>query len=97
MKDLPKVFSKPIEKELRNNTDLFYSKLLDNKKDTKNILKEIDSIFQSRDFVYKSKVEITTKDHDILHVVIVGKSGNSLLTMDGKRIRITDILDIKKL
>jgi len=96
LKDLPKVFSKPIEKELRNNTDLFYSRLLEPKKDTKNLLKEIDAIFKSPNFVYKSKVEVTTKD-GILETTIVGKSGNSLLTMDGKQIRITDITDIKKL
>ena len=41
LKDLPKVFAKPIEKEVKNNKDLFYSKLLD-ERSSKNILKEID-------------------------------------------------------
>ena len=60
------------------------------------LLKEIDSIFGSKDFVYKSKVEITTKN-DVFETEIVGKSGSSLLTMDGKRISIPSIIDIKKL
>ncbi len=96
MKNLPKVYAKPIEKEVRNNKELFYSRLLEEKQTSKNILKEIDNIFHSKDFVYKKKVEITTKD-GIIETNIVGKSGNFLLTMDGKTIRITDIESIKKL
>lgn len=95
MKDLPKVFAKPIEKEVKNNKDLFYSKLLDERR-SKNILKEIDEIFHDRNFVYKSDVEITTKDGTMIKT-IVGKNGSSLLTLDGEAIRIIDIEDIKKL
>jgi len=96
LEKLPKVFAKPIEKEIENNRNMFYSKLLEEKKDRKNILKEIDKIFKSSDFVYKSKVEITTKD-GIIETNLVGKNGGSILTLDGKSIRITDIVDIKKL
>ncbi len=95
LKDLPKVFAKPIEKEVKNNKDLFYSKLLD-ERSSKNILKEIDEIFHDRNFVYKSDVEITTKDGTMIKT-IVGKNGSSLLTLDGEAIRIIDIEDIKKL
>lgn len=95
LKDLPKVFAKPIEKEVKNNKDLFYSKLLDERR-SKNILKEIDEIFHDRNFVYKSDVEITTKDGTMIKT-IVGKNGSSLLTLDGEAIRIIDIEDIKKL
>ena len=95
LKDLPKVFAKPIEKEVKNNKDLFYSKLLD-ERSSKNILKEIDEIFHDRNFVYKSDVEITTKDGTFIKT-IVGKNGSSLLTLDGEAIRIIDIEDIKKL
>ena len=95
LKDLPKVFAKPIEKEVINNKDLFYSKLLD-ERSSKNILKEIDEIFHDRNFDYKSDVEITTKDGTMIKT-IVGKNGSSLLTLDGEAIRIIDIEDIKKL
>ena len=96
LKDLPKVFAKPIEKDMRNNEEIFYSRLFHERKDQKDILKEIDKIFGSKDFVYKSKVEITTKD-GVFEEEIVGKSGSSLLTLDGKSISIPTILDIKKL
>ncbi len=96
MKELPKVYANPMEKDLHNNKEMFYSKLLEDRGGTKNILKEIDSIFGSKDFVYKSKVEITTKN-DVFETEIVGKSGSYLLTMDGEKISIPSILDIKKL
>ena len=96
MKELPKVYANPMEKDLHNNKEMFYSKLLEDRCGTKNILKEIDSIFGSKDFVYKSKVEITTKS-DVFETEIVGKSGSYLLTMDGEKISIPSILDIKKL
>ena len=44
-----------MEKDLHNNKEMFYSKLLEDRGGTKNILKEIDSIFGSKDFVYKVK------------------------------------------
>ena len=81
---------------MKNNRDFFYSRLMDEKNDSKNILKEIDAIFKSKNFVYKSKVEITTSN-EIIETFLVGKSGNRLLTLDGKSILITDIKKIKKL
>ena len=93
LKDLPKVFAKPIEKDVKNNKDLFYSKLSSDERSSKNILKEIDEIFHDRNFVYKSDVEITTKDGTFIKT-IVGKNGSSLLTLDGEAIRIIDILII---
>ena len=96
MKELPKVFVSPIEKKIQNNKDLFYSKLLGDRKDTRDILKEIDNIFHSKNFVYKSQVEIVTKD-GVSEETLVGKTGTSLLTMDGKAIPISEIREIKKI
>mgnify|MGYP001625382562 FL=1 len=96
MKELPKVFVSPIEKKIQNNKDLFYSKLLGDRKDTRDILKDIDNIFHSKNFVYKSQVEIVTKD-GVSEETLVGKTGMSLLTMDGKAIPISEIREIKKI
>ena len=96
MKELPKVFVSPIEKKIQNNKDLFYSKLLGDRKDTRDILKDIDNIFHSKNFVYKSQVEIVTKD-GVSEETLVGKTGTSLLTMDGKAIQISEIREIKKI
>lgn len=95
MKELPKVFVSPIEKKIQNNKDLFYSKLLGDRKDTRDILKDIDNIFHSKNFVYKSQVEIVTKD-GVSEETLVGKTGTSLLTMDGKAIPISEIREIKQ-
>ncbi len=96
MKDLPKVFAKPIDKEMRNNEEIFYSKVLNQSKEKKDILREIDKIFGNKNFVYKSQVEITLPNETIIET-IVGKSGTFLLTIEGKKISIPDIIDIKKL
>lgn len=95
MKDLPSVYVSPIHKEVKNNTEMFYSKLLEEKKQ-KNIVREIDRIFHASDFVYKSRVEIETKEGKEEYVII-GKTSSSLLTLDGQRIAIDQIIDIKKL
>ena len=94
MKQLPKVYVKQFDREVKNNKEMFYSKLKDSKK--KNIVSEIDSIFHSKDFVYKSKVEIVTGD-GVREEEVIGKTKGYLLTIDGKKILISNILDIKKL
>ena len=59
------------------------------------IRKEIDKIFKSKDFVYKSIVEITLKDK-LITTTLVGKNSSSIFTLDGKSIPINDIIEIKK-
>ena len=92
MKELPKVYVHPFDKKLQNNSDLFYGKMERNI----NIQEEIYKIFHSKDFVYKSHVEITTQE-GVFDEILVGKTRSYLLTMDGKRIAIEEIIDIKKL
>ena len=94
MRDLPKIFVNKFDENIRNNKEIYYSKILNNQK--KNIVKEIDAIFHSRDFVYKRIVEIVTKD-GVRQETIIGKTQGYLLTIDGKKILISEILDIKKL
>ena len=40
---------------------------------------------------------ISRKDNDILQKTIVGKSNVDLLTIDGEKIKIYDIVDIEKI
>ena len=93
----PKVFASPINKKINNSQELFYGS---NKEDrvisSKDIIKEINSIFSSSNHVYKSRVSITTSN-DSFTCDIVGKTNSSLLTLDGKSIAIKDILEIKKI
>ncbi len=97
MDKLPSVFANPINKKINNVQETFYSR------DTRevdvnpaNINSKINAIFSAKDHVYKSKVRITFKDK-IVEEVIVGKTNLNLLTLDGKLIRITEIIDIEKI
>ena len=96
----PKVFANPINKKLNNSQELFYSSNKQNFKEEKrnynDISKKINNIFSSSNHVYKSRVLITTNSNDIT-CDIVGQTNSSLLTLDGQIIKISDILDIKKI
>lgn len=95
-KGLPKVFVSPINKDINNNREYYYNegKAID-KKDKKDIEKKINEIFASSNHVYKSKVKIT-KANEVMEALIVGKTRNDLLTLNGEKISISEILDIEK-
>ena len=94
MKKLPKVFANSLEKELKNNLELFDSRL-SKKSNNTNVRKEIDKIFKRKDFVYKSDIDITMKDKNI-RTSLVGKNNTSIFTLDGQIIPINEIIEIKK-
>ena len=93
-KNLPKVFAVPIEKKITNNEDLYRSskqevpkKIIDKS--------EITRLFNSKNYVYKTRVELTTKNKRE-EVEIIGLKNDNLLTMDGRVIPINEIYEIKK-
>ena len=100
-KKLPEVFHNTIDKKIRNNDDVFYSKdnkgkeVINNNNKTKNIRKIINEIFSSSDYVYKANVKITTKNK-VINERIIGRNSKYLITMDNKTILIDDIIDIEK-
>lgn len=95
--DLPKVYANPIDKEIRNNNDIFYGSASKEKNDRSiNIYEKINQIFASPHHVYKSNVLVKTKKGEI-KTTIVGKTGNFLLTLNGEKINMLDILDITRL
>ena len=96
-KDLPKVYANPIDKDIRNNDNVFYSKNEEPELDRSvNIYEKINQIFASPHHVYKSNVLVNTKNGE-LRTTIVGKAGNYLLTLNGEKINMSDIIDIKRL
>lgn len=96
-KDLPSVFSNPIEKEIKNNVEYYYGSLNSNREvKEKNIMQEINHIFASKDFVYKKQIRVTTIDNSF-DVTLVGRNSSSLLTLDNKSIPISSITDIEVL
>ena len=97
MKDLPRVFPGKVEENMHNTQDIFYGNDRTSiKEDRGSIIKKINDIFASKDHVYKSTVDVILKDKT-KRVVIVGKTSTDLITIEGERIKIIDILDIKKI
>ena len=95
MKKLPKVYVSPIDKNLQNNKQLFYSKLSEESQNTKSILQKINDIFHSRNFVYKKDVLVTTKNGSKV-ISLVGRTNDALLSLDKEKILISDIIEIKE-
>ncbi|MBR4328954.1 MAG: hypothetical protein IKP71_03810 [Candidatus Riflebacteria bacterium] len=94
---LPDVFASPIDKEINNVQKEFQGTLKEQKESRgETLLNKINKIFADKNFVYKSRVRITTLNESKEYVV-VGKTNNSLLSIDGERIKINDILDIERI
>ncbi len=93
--ELPKVYVNPIDKKFDNVQSIYDGKVLDRSKESDvSLSTKINNIFSSRDFVYKKRVRITTINGKE-EKVIVGKTNDALLTLNGERIKINDIYDIE--
>lgn len=100
-KKLPSVFVNNNAKYINgNNKKVYYSfydnqnKVLIKKYSDIDIRKKINDVFSRSDYSYKVKVMITYADGEEKEEVIVSKNYNYLLNIEGKRIKIDDILDI---
>jgi len=99
-KDLPSVFANAIDKQFDNVQEVFH--VQENRsikpKITKKVSvdRKISRIFSSPNHVYKSRVLITT-DNGVSEEYIVGRTNGILLTIDGKRIMIHEILDLEEM
>ena len=100
MKKIPEIYVNKINKKIDNNKEVFYSykdndeiveevKLLDEY----TLQKKINKLFRENDFIYKKKFHIKTKNEENDYIII-SKSYNYLLTIDGTKIMIKDIIEI---
>lgn len=108
-KQLPKVFVNKIDKQIKNNRDLFYSKT-NNEREQKlgsNVVEEIVhteeyiknkiiKLFDSPNFVYKLDVVITTKDNQVLEKKLIAMVNDTILTLEEDKISVSNIKDIKE-
>ena len=98
MKELSKVYVNKIKK-INNNKEVYYSykdnndEVIEEKMSLFDIQKKIDALFRSSDFIYKKKFHIKTK-YEEKDYIIISKSYDYLLTIDGERIYIDNILEI---
>lgn len=67
----------------------------DNKIDKVDLLKKINGIFVRPDYVYQADVIIMYKNGENKHKKIVGVKDNYIITFEGEKIYIDDIVDIK--
>ncbi len=98
MNKLPKIFINNINQKISHNDEVYYS-YKDNHSyeeiiNINDIRNKIDEIFKSNDFIYKKKVHIKTNDYD-KDFIIISRSIDYLLTIDGERIKIDEIKEIK--
>lgn len=99
MKKLPEIFVNSISKKISHNDEVYFSYLDNDKKiekkkyDFNEIQNKINDIFRSNDFIYKKKVHIKTS-FDEKDYIVISKSYDYLLTIDGNKIMIKDILEI---
>lgn len=98
-KEIPKIFVNKINNKIDNNKEVYYSYLdksdnnIINELNEYDLQRKIDNLFRTRDFIYKKKFHIKTK-YEENDYYIISKSYDYLLTIDGKRIMINDIIDI---
>ena len=97
MKKLPNLYTNSFDKKIDNSLE--YIKVNNREENTSLSLnelnKKINNIFKSKNYIYKIKVEISLKDN-VFETYLIGKTNNSLITLDNKIININDIENIKE-
>ena len=100
MSDKPKMY-RCMEKKQFNNNRSVYASYNDNNintfkvYDTNDIRKKINNLFNSSNFIYRTKVNIVI-DNQVFTKKIVGLYNNNLVTIDNEHIPIDLIRDIYK-
>lgn len=96
---LPKVFINKIDKSIKNNKESYYYKgdeplIID--EEVINVKEAINDIFNADSFVYKVKVDIKFRSGKSKVYEIVAMKNNELISIDGDKIKLDDIVNIKK-
>ena len=66
-----------------------------NPKEDISVDKQINNIFSSENYVYKADTVITLNNGEIIKKTIIGKTNNSLITMDDELIDVKNISKIE--
>ena len=86
------IFVNQINKNISNNQNVSFDRLA-NKDES--IIDKINNIFKDENKIYRINCEITFKNGK-QNYIIIGRTPNNLITIDKNLIKISDILDIKK-
>lgn len=100
---LPGIYKGIVKNVNRNQKQTILSKNVENTKEDmvsnnevydKNINRKIKDIFSSPNYVYKANVSITTENGENLKKTIIGRTNNSLITIDDELIDVRNISQI---
>lgn len=94
MKKLPNMY-KGMVRSNRNQKEALVNDYEEEKHEDINVNKKINDIFSSPSYVYKADVQITTTSGEIIKKTIIGKTNNSLITMDDELIDVSNISQIE--
>ncbi len=106
-KKFPKVYKSKIEKlksKIQNeyyyhdnshDRDLKMTDFKNKKVDKMLLLKKINNIFSSPNYVYQADISILYKNGENISKKVIGIKDNYLITIEGEKIFIDDIYDIK--
>ena len=101
-KILPNLYKGKVKPINRNQKQTVLNKVDENnidnsnesQTDDKNVNRKIKDIFNSPSYVYKANVSITMNDGENLKKTIIGRTNNSLITMDDELIDVSKITQI---
>lgn len=93
-KELPHVFKGKAPNNL-NQSKVIIGKEEEKKADIKSVNKQIRDIFNSDKFLYKAETLITLASGDKIKKTIIGKTNNSLITLDDELIDVSSISQIE--
>lgn len=102
-KKLPKVFQNHIDHLVRNNRDVYYSKIQEEQTTSERshhtirgntVNEKINTIFSSPTYVYKADVEIVLNNGEKLTRKVIGANQGQLITMENELIPVNQIQDI---
>ena len=97
-KKLPGIFKGVVKNNSQNQKESIVSNIPivddDEEKEEKNINRKIKDIFSSPNYVYKANVNIVLTNGETLKKTIIGRTNNSLITIDDELIDVSKISKI---
>lgn len=94
-KDLPNIFKGKVSDSNNQDKSILGEEKKENIVPQKSVDNQIRDIFNSSEFLYKADVLITLNDNNTLKKTIIGRSNNSLITIDDELIDVKDISRIE--
>ena len=97
-KKLPNIFRGKAPKNLNQTTSIINQddEITDIKdEEEKSVNRQIKDVFSSENFVYKADTTITLTNGDVINKTIIGRTNDSLITLDDELIDVKNISKIE--